>query len=244
MSEPTLLTQIRERRDQADARWNLTARDLLAAYNAGERDFRRANLSHVSLSGANLSRVSLSGAILSGATLDGATLYDAALSGANLSYANLSHANLSRTNLDGANLDGANLDGASLSHAILDGANLSHATLSDQQLRQVTLAARADFYAKCFVRPKEIAGLRLALVEGRVDGSTYEGECACFVGTLANVAGCDYRRLEGITPDANSPIERLFLAIHKGDTPENNPVSRLVVEWIDDLMRFVVKAQP
>jgi hypothetical protein len=37
-----------------------------------------------------------------------------------------------------------------------------------------------------------------------------------------------------LAPDCNRPIERLFLVIKTGDTPETNQVSRLAVEWLDE----------
>jgi hypothetical protein len=64
----------------------------------------------------------------------------------------------------------------------------------------------------------EVPGLIAALVEGRVDGSQYEGECACLVGTLANVRGAEYTTA---FPDFSSshPAEQWFLMIRKGDKP-------------------------
>ena len=128
--------------------------------------------------------------------------------------ANLYGANLRSANLDGANLDGANLDGANLS------------------------PIQNDFELVLFGAVAEIPALRQALLDGRIEGSVYEGECACLVGTIANVRGTDYRCLQGIEPDAYRPIEKFFGAIHKGDTPETNQFSALAVKWIDE---FVTK---
>ncbi len=69
--------------------------DVRARYDAGERDFRWADLSEAELSGASLSRAYLSGALLWNADLTGA---------------NLSRAELVGTQLRGANLTGAKLD--------------------------------------------------------------------------------------------------------------------------------------
>ena len=144
---------------------------------------------------------------------------EAVANGANLYGANLRSANLYGANLDGANLYGANLDGANL-----DGANLS--------------PIQNDFELVLFGAVAEIPALRQALLDGRIEGSVYEGECACLVGTIANVRGTDYRCLQGIEPDAYRPIEKFFGAIHKGDTPETNQFSALAVKWIDE---FVTK---
>ena len=82
--------------------------------------------------------------------------------------------------------------------------------------------------------PVEVTGLRDALIEGRVNGSTYDGECACLVGTLANVRHCAYDEIPGLSPNSSRPAERFFVGIRQGDTPETNQFSKLAVEWIDD----------
>jgi hypothetical protein len=82
--------------------------------------------------------------------------------------------------------------------------------------------------------PAEVAGLLSAVREGRIDGSTYHGECACLVGTIANVRHVlpetiDYR-------DADRPIERWFMMISKGDMPETNVAAKHVEQWIMEFM--------
>jgi hypothetical protein len=230
----------------------------------------RANLSDANLSDANLSGANLSDANLSDANLSGANLSDAYLSGANLSGANLSDANLSGANLSGAYLSGANLSGANLSDANLSGANLSDANLSDAYLSGAYLsgaylsgaylgdadlgganlgdadlgAFRADFWDVLLRAPHEIAGVRAALVEGRVDGSTYSGECACLVGTIGNVRKVNYAELgNGLNPDSGRPAEQWFMGIRKGDTPETNQQSKLAVEWLDELSGLLAIAK-
>ena len=92
---------------------------------------------------------------------------------------------------------------------------------------------------KCLIRKNEVAGLKEALLKGNIDGSAYEGNCCCFVGTLAKVAGCNYKNLEGITPNSHSPVEKWFMGISAGDTPENNELSKLTVEWIDEFIKLI-----
>ena len=125
---------------------------------------------------------------------------------------------------------------ASLSAANLRAANLSAADLSDaknstaEQLVQI----RDDLWAVLSAAPREVDGLRKALAEGRVDGSTYTGECACLVGTIANVRGCSERELGILKPNSSRPIERWFMGIKKGDTPENNVCAKWVLAWTDE----------
>ncbi|MGC1396695.1 MAG: pentapeptide repeat-containing protein, partial [Coleofasciculaceae cyanobacterium] len=134
--------------------------ELLARYEAGERDFCEINLSGADLSYAdlcgadlsdaelcfanltcaNLSAADLSNADLSATNLIGADLVNANLSSANLSLANLSLANFSNTNLTNANLSYANLIEANFTNATLTGAILNGTILAYQniveQLRQ------------------------------------------------------------------------------------------------------------
>jgi hypothetical protein len=93
---------------------------------------------------------------------------------------------------------------------------------------------------------KEISHLKSALVEGRIDGSTYDGECSCLSGTLhsgaiKNDGPQEKDRIKCIMDvrDSNRPIERFFLGINKGDTPENNQAAKIVLEWIDEFEKLI-----
>ena len=214
--------------DGADLRGAvLTGEDLSGANLAGAdlrvADLTGANLTGAKLEGANLAGASLTGAILTDASLTGAKLEGADLTGANLTGANLTGANLEDADLEDASLEGANLEDANLEGASLEGANIHTANL---------IAIRADVMLILDNAPGEILGLIKALDEGRFDGSLYEGECACLVGTIANVRGVPYYDLEDIRPDANRQAERFALAISEGDTPKTNSVAAILREWI------------
>ncbi len=164
-----------------------------------------ANLTDANLTGANLTRANLSGANLEDAKFENGDLIDANLSGANLTRANLTRANLS----------GANLEDAKFENRDLIDANLSK--------------IRADIFRVLDSAPNEVSGLLAALREGRIDGSAYRGECACLIGTIANLRGCDYATL---SPDSSRPSERWFIAITKGSIPSTNPVAAITEGWI------------
>lgn len=124
----------------------MTTDDLLARYNAGERDFagielirilerdgigstieglEGANLRSINLRGANLGFVYLVGTDLTNANLFGAYLGGASLFKAILRDANFFSVNLQWVQLSGADLRGADLGHANLSNAIFIGANLT-----------------------------------------------------------------------------------------------------------------------
>ena len=184
--------------------------------------------------GTSLKQI-VAAAVASGARLSGANLSGSDLSGSDLSDSNLSGSNLSGSNLRGARLSGADLRGARLSDSDLSGARLSGADLNDANLEDADLGGiKHDLWDVLFRAPREIPGLLSTLRDGRVDGSAYEGECACLVGTIANIAHTNYKSLYSIKPDASRPAERWFLAIRKGDMPDSSPVVRLTVEWVEE----------
>ena len=245
---------------------DLSAADLRGADLRGA-DLRGADLRGADLRGADLRGANLRGANLSGANLRGADLGDAYLDGANLSGANLRGADLGGANLRGANLSGANLRGADLGDAYLDGANLSSANLGGAyldgayldgaDLRAANLRGadlgganlssanlgyfKQDLIAEVLRLPDELEALRLALVEGRVDGSTYSGECSCLAGTLAKARGIE--EYDGTTIEVGavafhaspySPREQWFSMIRPDDKAEDNQAVSLAIEWVDE----------
>ena len=209
---------------------------LIGAYLSGA-DLSGADLSGADLSGASLIGASLIGANLRGADLIGANLIGADLSGANLIGANLSDANLSGTNLSGSCLSGADLSGANLSSAYLSRANLSDAILSDAILRDAILRPIiADLWFILSQARREVPAMVTALRTGNVDGSTYTGTCACLVGTLENAGAVD------LPHAAESPAERWFLSIRKGDKPGDASTGGFAagkaLEWIEQYCRL------
>jgi uncharacterized protein YjbI with pentapeptide repeats len=232
------------------------ARAYLAGANLADANLAGANLARANLAGANLADANLAGAYLARAYLAGAHL-----AGANLADANLAGANLARANLAGANLADANLAGAYLARAYLAGAHLDGANLADAYLARAYLARaylagahldgahldgahldgiREDIYEVLSDAPAEVPGLLAAIREGRMNGSTYSGECACLVGTIANVRGCPVGRGArpsafdlGVRIDSHSPAEIWFLGIKQGDTPETSQISSLTAAWVE-----------
>ena len=193
----------REPTNETTYRRVTSAVDLLTRYAAGERDFYGADLGGADLGGADLG-----GAYLGDAYLGDAYLGDADLGGADLG---------------GADLRGADLGDADLGDADLRGADLRGADLAP---------IRADVEAVLATSPHEVAGLLTALRAGEINGSVYEGACACLVGTFARLRGCHYTEIPELEPDSSRPAERWALAIRQGDTPETSQVSAITAEWV------------
>lgn len=114
--------------------------------------------------------------------------------------------------------------------AIENKVNLSYSDLRGSNL----LPIKADFIEIISQAPREVPALIQALKAGRVDGSTYSGECACLVGTIAHARGLEVDSLQfDIPTDSGRPAERFFMAIRKGDTPETNAASKIALEWAE-----------
>ena len=145
--------------------------------------------------------------------------------------ADLRRADLSEAYLSEADLSGADLSEAMLSEAYLSEADLRRADLSGADLSVI----KADlFLVLALGGVEETRGLLESLRSGEIDGSQYEGECCCLVGTLANQKGCAYNAIEGLIPNAYRPAERWFLAIRTGDTPETSQVAKITEGWIEE----------
>ena len=113
--------------------------------------------------------------------------------------------------------------------AVKSKANLRDANLGGANLTVI----RDDLWAVLCSAPTEAASLRQALLDGQVDGTQYEGKCACLVGSLAKAKGCRYTDIPGLTPNSQRPSERFFAAILPDHTPANSQFAKLAVEWID-----------
>ena len=120
--------------------------------------------------------------------------------------------------VDSNTLRGANLRGANLRGADLSGANLR--------------SFKSDLWMTLTQNRNEVPALVAALKGGHVDGSTYSGDCACLVGTIANARHVSADTLE---KNASNPAEQWFLMIKKGDKPGDDTgggfASKMALDW-------------
>ena len=124
---------------------------------------------------------------------------------------------------------------ADLESADLESANLRFANLESANLRSAILTPiKNDMFIVLLTAIPEIQNLKAALIGGKIDGSTYDGECACLAGTLEKTQDSDIKSAIFNNRDASRPIERFFLGIKKGDTPDNSQFSKLALEWIEE----------
>lgn len=113
----------------------MDAKELLAQYTQGRRDFSGIDLGECQLIGTDLP-----GIILRGAQLNVANFSSANLSQADLSQAQLNVSRLTGVNLSQANLSGSKLNVANLIRAILVDANLATASLIRAEMLRANLS--------------------------------------------------------------------------------------------------------
>lgn len=113
---------------------------------------------------------------------------------------------------------------------------------SDVSERDVALAeahSTFDMIATAYGTPEARAFLRDAILNGRIKGDSYWGECRCFVGTLFQALDTEVQCVPTFMEHENDygiyPIERLFLYVNTGDIPATNPVLALAIQWLDAL---------
>ena len=196
--------------------------------NTIELTLLKAIAEYSDLRDSDLSGSDLSGSDLSGSDLRGSNLRDSDLRGSNLRGSDLRDSDLSGSDLSGSDLSGSDLSGSDLSGSDLRGSDLT--------------PIRDDIWAILSSAPKEVSGLISAIKEGRIDGSSYIGTCACLVGTIANIRVVDKNSILGLSPNPSRPAERFFLAINEGDTPETNQFSKLALEWCEDWLNRMKSA--
>jgi len=109
-------------------------------------------------------------------------------------------------------------------------ADKSGADLTDADLTPI----RDDLWAVLSATPAEAEAVAIALRQGEIDGSLYEGNCACLIGTIAKTRGCSPLSLGALQPNSRRPIERFFLSINQGDTPDKSQPAALALRWTEE----------
>lgn len=164
--------------------------------------------------------------------------YQGLLREANLQGVNLRRADLRRADLREADLEGTDLEGANLRKADLRGAK----NIPDYYIN----LCKIDFIRTVNILKQngEVPFLREALSNGRINGTSYTGECACLVGSIANF---QERYFKAICSSADynnglhNPAEQWFWQIRKGDTSENNFFAKEAVRWCEEMINSPVQ---
>ena len=134
-----------------------------------------------------------------------------------------------RSSFIGSHFVGSHFDGSRFVGSHFDGSRFDGSRFDGEG------DAKQDFLSIISDARDEIAGLIAALRDGRINGSVYSGDCACLVGTIANLRGVDVRTLHC---DSSRPAEKWFLMISEGDKPGySSPggyASGKALEWAEE----------
>lgn len=201
-------------------------------------NFTRSDLRYCDLSSANLAR-----SILNHANMSYCILNNTYLTRADLRNVDLSDGVLDYCDLTGSDLRECDLRDCDLRYSFFNGCDLRGVDFYGCDLRGADLTPiRDDIWAVLSSAPNEVPGLISAIKEGRVDGSTYEGACACLVGTIANVKHVKINSITGVTADSLRPAERFFMGIEEWDTPETSQFSALALQWCEEWLNRMQEA--
>ena len=135
----------------------------------------------------------------------------------------------------------ADLSGADLSRAYLSGADLRGANLRDvKNIPQsyINICSRDMLFIFEHLK-HELPALRKALLDGKIDGTQYEGECCCLIGTLGKIDGGIDKVCSAISyyeEGLHNPGEQWFFQIREKDTPENSFFAKHALELIDAVL--------
>ena len=138
--------------------------------------------------------------------------------------------------------------GSDMSYSDMSGADMRGSNMSGADMRGIPLSKLPQDYVNQCSRDilfildhltAEVPFLREKLIAGEVDGSQYEGDCACLIGTLANADGGVAKVCSAIPfyeKGTHNYGEMWFLNIRKGDTPENNEFAKHALVLIDTVL--------
>jgi hypothetical protein len=108
---------------------------------------------------------------------------------------------------------------------------------------------KEDFFSILDKAPWEAYAVRQAVVEGKIDGSTYgKSECCCIKGIIARNMGMEilsfstgqkFSATYGIDLEVlgnDSPLEKYIRFIKPGHAPENNKKCQQLLDWLDEFI--------
>ena len=192
--------------------------------------------------GKKIVGVDLSGYVLDGVSFDNSSFYNSRFYNSsfdNSSFYNSSFYNSSfynsrfyNSSFYNSRFYNSSFDNSRFYNSRFDNKTVENIVKDGQE--HIFAISKNDVWAILLPAKNEIAGLKNALIEGKINGTAYTGDCACLVGTIAKVRQCDYELMPHITPDGGRPAEMWFRGIDPGMTPENSPKVKLTMKWIDE----------
>ncbi|HTB85987.1 MAG TPA: pentapeptide repeat-containing protein [Candidatus Sulfotelmatobacter sp.] len=193
-------------------------------------------------------KIAFKAAVEAGQKFECADLSDKDFSGIEVNCKNSRFDNSSFDNsrFDNSSFYNSRFDNSRFYNSRFDNSSFDNSSFDEKSFKAIPeqwfIQCRDDLWSILLTVPDEVKFLRKALVDGKVNGSTYTGECACLVGTIANGRKCQIENLGILKPNASRMAERYFLQIRPGGIPEKNPFAKKAVEWIDQFVELQVAA--
>lgn len=128
--------------------------------------------------------------------------------------------------------------GVDLAYVDLTGVKATEKDLTAANLGTI----KNDIFQLFSAAPNEVSAVLKALQDGKIDGASYTGTCACFIGTIAKTQKTSWQKISGIAPNTCRPAERWILALSEGDTPSTSPVAAITERWIHEWISETEKA--
>jgi hypothetical protein len=193
------------------------------------------------LSGLDLSNIDFSNSKFDNSKFDNSKFYNSQFDNSKFYNSKFDNSQFYNSQFYNSQFDNSQFYNSQFDNSQFYNSQFDSASINNLKASGALEPVRFDFFGRLLVLKNEVAFLKQALIEGRVDGSTYTKECSCFMGTAARAKKCSHTELPGIKPDASSDTERWFMGISKGDTPENSEIVKLTLEWIEEF-EFYLKA--
>ncbi len=189
----------------------------------------------------NLSGQDLSGIDFSNSKFDNSTFYNSTFDNSKFDNSTFDNSTFDNSTFYNSKFDKSTFDNSTFDNSTFYNSKFDKSSAEGALKSGAFESIRMDFFGRMLLAQHEVPALRQAIVDGNVSGSSYEGPCCCFVGTIAKAAGCYYKELPLLKPNSESETEKWFFGIQQGYTPENNEIARITVLWIDE---FLALTQP
>jgi uncharacterized protein YjbI with pentapeptide repeats len=140
---------------------------------------------------------------------------------------------------DNSRFDNSSFDNSRFDNSSFDNSSFDSVSAESALKTGALESVKNDFFGRMLRQKNEVPFLKQAIIDGKINGSQYEGDCCCFVGTIAKAAHCNYKELPKLKPDSDSPTEKWFMALRPGYTPANNSVAKITFDWIEEFESYI-----
>ncbi len=195
-------------------------------------------INKINLSGYDLSNIDFSNSKFYNSKFDNSQFYNSKFDNSKFYNSQFDNSKFYNSKFDNSKFDNSKFYNSKFDNSKFDNSKFDNKSFKSLKESGALESIRFDFFGRMLVLKSEVEALKQSLIKGEINGSSYTGQCCCFMGTVAKSANCEYTELPGIKPDASSDTERWFMAIKIGDTPKNSLFVKQTVEWINQFQKL------